>query len=66
VNYPQIPVNAPKCPVNGYHRDGMNRIDGNAGGIDSHTPNTVGAWQDQLQCRRAGGALERFVLRPLY
>ena len=27
-NYHQIPVNAPKCPVNSYHRDGQGRVDG--------------------------------------
>ena len=30
-NYYQIPVNAAKCPVNIYHRDGQGRIDGNHG-----------------------------------
>src|SRR5690625_1279079 len=31
VNHHQIPVNAPKCPVNSFHRDGMMRTDGNRG-----------------------------------
>lgn len=30
VNHHQIPVNAPKCPVNSYHRDGQMRVNGNA------------------------------------
>lgn len=29
VNHHQIPVNAPKNPVNSYHRDGAMRVDGN-------------------------------------
>jgi catalase len=31
VNHHQIPVNAPRCPVNSYHRDGQMRVDANAG-----------------------------------
>jgi catalase len=27
VNFHQIPVNAPKCPVHNYHRDGAMRVD---------------------------------------
>ena len=29
VNHQQIPVNAPRCPVHSYHRDGAMRVDGN-------------------------------------
>ena len=32
VNHYQIPVNAPRCPVHSYHRDGAMRVDGNHGG----------------------------------
>jgi catalase len=31
VNHHQIPVNAPRCPVHSYHRDGAMRVDGNYG-----------------------------------
>ncbi len=31
VNHNLIPVNAPKCTVNSYHRDGTMRVDSNAG-----------------------------------
>jgi catalase len=32
VNHEQIPVNAPRWPVNSFHRDGAMRVDGNHGG----------------------------------
>jgi catalase len=32
VNHAQIPVNATRCPVHSYHRDGAMRVDGNYGG----------------------------------
>lgn len=47
VNHHQIPVNAPKCPVNSYHRDGAMRIDGNHGATIGYEPNSKGAWQQQ-------------------
>ncbi len=47
VNHHQIPVNAPKCPVNSYHRDGQMRVDGNAGGTLAYEPNSYGQWQEQ-------------------
>ena len=28
VNFNQIPVNAPRCPVHSFHRDGAMRVDG--------------------------------------
>ena len=31
VNHQTIPVNAPRCPVHSYHRDGAMRVDGNYG-----------------------------------
>jgi catalase len=34
VNHNQIPVNKPRCPVHGYHRDGAMRVDGNYGSTD--------------------------------
>ena len=47
VNHHQIPVNAPKCPVNSYHRDGQMRVDDNAGGTIAYEPNSYGEWQEQ-------------------
>jgi len=46
VNHDQIPVNAPRCPVASYHRDGRMRIDGNSGGKPSYWPNSKGVWTD--------------------
>jgi catalase len=47
VNHHQIPVNAPRCPVNSYHRDGMMRADGNHGATIGYEPNSKGEWQQQ-------------------
>jgi catalase len=47
VNHSLIPVNAPKCPVHSYHRDGSMRVDDNAGGTTPYNPNTRGEWLDQ-------------------
>lgn len=47
VNHMSIPVNAAKCPVTGYHRDGMMRVDGNYGAAKGYEPNSVGAWTEQ-------------------
>ncbi|WP_442680260.1 catalase [Sphingomonas sp. ASY06-1R] len=47
VNHAQIPVNAPRCPVHAYHRDGAMRVDGNGGRSVHYAPNSKGALQDQ-------------------
>jgi catalase len=49
VNHHQIPVNAPKCPVNSYHRDGQMRVNSNAGSTIGYEPNSYGAWQEQSE-----------------
>jgi len=49
VNHHHIPVNAPKCPVHSYHRDGAMRTDGNLGGTPTYFPNSKGEWTDQPQ-----------------
>ena len=49
VNYHQIPVNAPKCPVHSFHRDGAMRVDGNLGSTLSYEPNSYGQWKEQPQ-----------------
>ncbi|MDQ1327714.1 MAG: catalase [Candidatus Poribacteria bacterium] len=47
VNHHQIPVNAPRCPVNSYHRDGQMRVNNNAGSTLGYEPNSYGEWQEQ-------------------
>ena len=47
VNHTSIPVNAPRCPVHAYHRDGQMRVDGNYGGALGYEPNSYGEWKEQ-------------------
>ena len=47
VNHHQITVNAPKCPVNSYHRDGSMRVNDNSGATIGYEPNSRGQWQEQ-------------------
>jgi catalase len=42
VNYSSLPVNAPRCPVMHYHRDGALRFDGNGGATPNYEPNSFG------------------------
>ncbi len=51
VNNYQIPVNAARCPVHSYHRDGQMRVDGNFGGAVHYEPNSYGEWQEQPDFR---------------
>jgi catalase len=39
-NHQALPVNAPKCPVHNYQRDGAMRFDGNNGGDVNYQPNS--------------------------
>jgi len=39
-NHQHLPVNAPKCPVQNYQRDGAMRFDGNGGGSVNYQPNS--------------------------
>jgi catalase len=41
-NYESLPVNAPRCPVHNYHRDGAMRFDGNGGPTVNYEPNSFG------------------------
>jgi len=41
VNYESLPVNAPRCPVHTYHRDGLMRFDGNPAAVN-YEPNSQG------------------------
>ncbi len=67
VNHHQIPVNAPKCPVNNFHRDGQMRVDGNQGSKLHYEPNSYGEWQEQPQYREPSlelhGAADRWNFR---
>jgi catalase len=47
INFNHIPVNAPKCPFQSYHRDGKMRTDGNLGGTPTFNPNSAGLWDNQ-------------------
>ncbi|MCL2563192.1 MAG: catalase [Oscillospiraceae bacterium] len=49
VNHSSIPVNAAKCPVHSYHRDGQMRVDGNYGATTSYHPNSCGEWAEQKE-----------------
>ena len=47
INFNHIPVNAPVCPFQSYHRDGKMRTDGNLGGTLTYNPNSAGLWDNQ-------------------
>lgn len=67
VNNYQIPVNAAKCPVSNFHRDGAMRVDGNNGSTLHYEPNSYGKWQEQPQYREpaqaVGAVADRFDFR---
>jgi catalase len=58
VNHHSIPVNAPRCPVHSYHRDGAMRVDGNFGGTLGYEPNSYGQWREQPDFREPPLAIE--------
>ncbi len=58
VNNNNIPVNAPKCPVHSYHRDGAMRTDANQGSTIGYEPNTKGEWQEQPEFKDPAMKLE--------
>ncbi len=49
VNYAQLPVNKPHCPVNTYNRDGHMRFDGNYGSEVNYQPNSFHGPVDDKQ-----------------
>lgn len=57
VNHHQIPVNAARCPVNSYHRDGQMRVNSNAGSTLGYEPNSYGEWAEQPDFREPPLAL---------
>lgn len=40
-NHQALPVNAARCPVHNYQRDGAMRFDGNCGGAVNYQPNSI-------------------------
>ncbi|MBZ9781483.1 catalase [Pseudomonas sp. REP124] len=58
VNHHQIPVNAPRCPVNSYHRDGQMRTNSNADSTPGYEPNSHGQWVEQPDFREPPLALQ--------
>ncbi len=58
VNHHLIPVNAARCPVHGFHRDGQMRVDGNYGATIGYEPNSYGEWQEQPEAKEAPIELE--------
>ncbi len=64
VNHQHIPVNAPRCPVHSYHRDGAMRVDGNFGSTIGYEPNSQGEWQQQADysepAMNTSGAVDRW------
>ncbi len=52
VNHNSIPVNAPRCPVHSYHRDGAMRVDGNYGATLPYEPNSHGEWKESPEHRQ--------------
>ncbi|MBN1130142.1 MAG: catalase [Chitinispirillaceae bacterium] len=64
VNLHQIPVNRPRCPVTGFHRDGAMRVDGNYGSTLGYEPNSYGVWQEQPDAKEPplaiDGAADRY------
>ena len=58
VNHSHIPVNAPRCPMHSYHRDGAMRVDGNFGSTKGYEPNSHGEWQEQPGCKQPPLAIQ--------
>ena len=58
VNHSLMPVNAPKCPFNSYHRDGQMRVDGNHGGTLAYEPNSAQEWAEQPDFREPPLSIE--------
>ena len=61
VNHQTIPVNAPRCPVHSYHRDGAMRVDGNYGATLHYEPNSYGAVAGTARLPHATGTARRRV-----
>jgi catalase len=66
VNHHQIPVNAARCPVHGFSRDGAMRVDGNYGSTPHYEPNSNGTWQEQPEYAEPPLALQGDAARHDY
>lgn len=60
-NFSHIPVNAPKCPLHSYHRDGSMRVDGNLGATLHYSPNSSGEWPEQFSVPETSMAIDATV-----
>jgi catalase len=58
INFNHIPVNAPQCPFQSYHRDGKMRTDGNLGATTTYNPNSQGLWDNQPEYAEPALALD--------
>ncbi len=58
VNHHLIPVNAPKCPMHSFHRDGLMRTDGNQGATLHYEPNSEQEWKDSPELQEPPLKLE--------
>ena len=58
VNHHHISVNAPRCPVHSYRRDGAMRVDGNKGATLGYLPNSSGERQKQPDFRESPLSIE--------
>jgi len=67
VNHHLIPVNAARCSVHGFSRDGATRVDGNYGSTPHYGPNSNGTRAEQPglaeQPFALDGAAERYNYR---
>ncbi len=50
-NYESLPVNAAKCPMFNYNRDGAMRFDGNGGSTPNYEPNSFGGPKEDAKYR---------------
>jgi catalase len=66
VNHHLIPVNAARCLVHGFSRDGAMRVDGNYGSTPHYEPNSNGTWQEQPEFAEPPLALEGAAQRYDY
>jgi len=58
VNHHLIPVNAARCPMHTFHRDGQMRVDDNHGSTLGYEPNSYGEWEEQPDFKEPPLALE--------
>ncbi|USG61966.1 catalase [Sneathiella marina] len=57
-NHQHLPVNAARCPVRNYQRDGAMRFDGNGGGAVNYEPNSFGGPAEDPSVKEPALALD--------